>query len=405
MGIQRRIPGKRVFSRLNSFCTDKVVSDPGKPLAAIETCILVILAVIVIGTLVLLAVYHLTLRNYEEMTVNLFHSTAILVGAVLAMRGRWNAAMYIAGVGNLISTAGWLLLSHFQGISLSLPFGLDTYFIFQPIYLIIVGLLSAGIGPLVTINVVAVIFTAVFSIIGRPPEEVVQSLIAIYPLVYAIPAFMGFVIHFKKVDIGNIIHRQNIYLRESHLRMKNHIAFLSSIVSLQGEEGDFPQLKTKLVARLDAMATVQDQIHHAPVAGLIPLRKFIMQIIHGVNDDPWVGGGKILYRVESESINLPQSFGSRLGVILIELLMNAQKHAFSGRERGTVSFSASRTGHTVRLEYRDDGVGLPGGMDPEHTPSLGFALIREAVDDLKGTVSFKTSDNGLSVDVVFPDGE
>jgi len=64
-----------------------------------------------------------------------------------------------------------------------------------------------------------------------------------------------------------------------------------------------------------------------------------------------------------------------LGIIITELLTNAMKHAFSGRDGGLIVISASVKNGKVRLSVGDDGIGIPEGVSFERSTGLGIALV------------------------------
>ena len=73
------------------------------------------------------------------------------------------------------------------------------------------------------------------------------------------------------------------------------------------------------------------------------------------------------------------------GLILNELATNSLKHAFVGRERGTIEIQlTSVRNESVRLRFQDDGWGLPAGLNLDAAESLGLRLIRMLSKQLRG---------------------
>lgn len=88
-------------------------------------------------------------------------------------------------------------------------------------------------------------------------------------------------------------------------------------------------------------------------------------------------------------------------LVVNEILSNAFKHAFRGKEQGNLRVSVTRGGENIRISVWDDGIGIPGDVDVYRTTSLGFKLIRSLVMQLNGSVSV-TGDHGTKVTVEFP---
>ena len=56
----------------------------------------------------------------------------------------------------------------------------------------------------------------------------------------------------------------------------------------------------------------------------------------------------------------------------------------------------------IRVEVRDDGVGLPDGFSPERSADLGLQIVRTLVqEDLKGNLSL-TNVRGVRAVITMP---
>jgi two-component sensor histidine kinase len=79
------------------------------------------------------------------------------------------------------------------------------------------------------------------------------------------------------------------------------------------------------------------------------------------------------------------------GLILNELVSNALKHAFCGRSEAVpdaqvaVSLRGTPEGR-VCLRVRDNGTGLPAGIDWRQADSLGLRLVQMLAGQLHATV-------------------
>lgn len=90
------------------------------------------------------------------------------------------------------------------------------------------------------------------------------------------------------------------------------------------------------------------------------------------------------------------------GLILNELITNAFKHAFSGRNEGRVRISYSRhTQESERFIVEDDGRGLPEEFDPESSDSLGFQLVLSLTDQLERRIDYSGT-QGTRIELLLP---
>ena len=88
-----------------------------------------------------------------------------------------------------------------------------------------------------------------------------------------------------------------------------------------------------------------------------------------------------------------------LGLVVNEVISNALKHAFLGRERGRIDLTLSlQADHRAELVIRDDGVGhAPSGDDK----GMGRRLVRAFAQQLGDDYGYEI-DNGTRFFIRFP---
>ncbi len=103
--------------------------------------------------------------------------------------------------------------------------------------------------------------------------------------------------------------------------------------------------------------------------------------------------------VDVEPITLVLDLAIPCALIINELLTNVYKHAFP-RTGGQVRVTFAEEGGMCMLTVRDNGAGLPKGLDYRRTPSLGFQLVMVLVKQLRGTLQVDTN-GGTAVAIQF----
>ena len=103
-----------------------------------------------------------------------------------------------------------------------------------------------------------------------------------------------------------------------------------------------------------------------------------------------------------EDVSLAVGKAIPCGLILNELITNALRHAFPDGRTGMIRVElAPVDSGGLRLAVRDDGVGLPVGLDFETSPSLGLQLVRMLSKQLGAALEVR-SDGGTCVRLTVP---
>jgi two-component sensor histidine kinase len=91
------------------------------------------------------------------------------------------------------------------------------------------------------------------------------------------------------------------------------------------------------------------------------------------------------------------------GLIVNELVTNSLKHGFPKGLRGDIRVSLGHDDEgCVRLEVRDNGVGLPADFEGRRDKSLGLQLVSDLARQIGGKLTIARGDPGASFCVVLP---
>jgi PAS domain S-box-containing protein len=206
-------------------------------------------------------------------------------------------------------------------------------------------------------------------------------------------------------------------LREIHHRVKNNLAVVGSLISLQmGSITDPKALEAlnQTLSRVRTMGLLHEHLYDRRNLGAVEMGNYLDELVRLILDI--AQGHPPRVSVTAASVRMSLHRAVPCALIVNELVTNALKHAWPPSEPGTTpAAKAAAPGTEPRLEIRlaaengsvrlsvsDNGVGLPPGIDTGQIRSgLGFTLVQGLARQLDGTASF-TSDGGFSATVVFP---
>ena len=188
-------------------------------------------------------------------------------------------------------------------------------------------------------------------------------------------------------------------LREVHHRVKNNLQVISSLLSLQAAQSPDEGVRTALAesgARVQTMARVHERLYRSPSLSSLELGEHLSDLAKMVFQGNHRPGLTLDCEVDSSEADLELAIP--LGLVLNELVSNACKHAFRGRQEGRVSVRLRRESERLQLVVADDGLGLPPGLDLANPASLGLRLVQTLVKQMRATLSVQRT-AGTSVEI------
>jgi len=205
-----------------------------------------------------------------------------------------------------------------------------------------------------------------------------------------------------------LVERETL-LKEVHHRVKNNLQMMISLFALQGDRVTDPRSAAALLdsqQRLRSMALVHEQLYQSDDLARIDLAAYVTSLVGGLQT---VFGGRsgVVIDVQIGDMMLAVDTAIPGALILSELVSNAMKYAFPGGRAGRIVVGMTRStsgdgqGRLV-LSVADDGVGLPEGLDPARTATLGLQLVHILARQLRGAVVVERQ-GGTRFEIDFPE--
>ncbi len=193
-------------------------------------------------------------------------------------------------------------------------------------------------------------------------------------------------------------------VREMHHRVKNNLQMIAMLLRLQmrdGREVSGREVLTATINRILSIAAVHE-ILAAEGLHQVAIRAMLDRVVHTVTQTMAPPGFALDVRIDGDDPALPTQQATSLALVVNELLQNAMEHAFPGRSSGKVVITLAVGRDALRVEVRDDGVGLPEGFSPERSADLGLQIVHTLVqDDLKGRLTM-TNAGGVRAVITMP---
>ena len=198
------------------------------------------------------------------------------------------------------------------------------------------------------------------------------------------------------------LHEKEVLLREIHHRVKNNLQIVSSLLNLQSRKLTDAALIDVLAStrdRVKAMASVHEQLYESGDFAKIDLCEYIRNLVRMLTHAHSPAGVSVRPVFDLGSVTVDLNTAVPLSLIANELITNALKYAYSGRREGTLTIGLHADGDWNELRITDDGPGLPAGVEPSTTKTLGLRLVRDLARQIRGEVKIESTATGASVGI------
>ena len=245
---------------------------------------------------------------------------------------------------------------------------------------------------------------------------------------------------------------KDVAIREVHHRVKNNLQTISSLLRLQSRrlpKGDSRHALEEAERRVRSIAVVHEVLSR-DTADEVDFNDILPPLIRMAEDLSGIAS-PVRVTWSGDAGSMGAQVATPLAVALNELVQNAVEHAFvvpasqvpasqvtasqvtggpcqsaptpsrhragsaeAGEDEGVQQFgrghgaevhvSFRRLGDELRVQVRDNGIGLPTGFSIEATTSLGLSIVRGLVNSQLGGKIDMRNDEGTIVDLVVPVG-
>lgn len=211
-----------------------------------------------------------------------------------------------------------------------------------------------------------------------------------------------------KRGLRNSLEANELLVREIHHRMKNNLALVNGLVSLQASYardeyhgGLFEQLKH----RLASLSVLHDRLNKNDDPRKVPLRPYLHDLVNNITESLTRPDAKVRLKISVAPVSLPAKKTVPVGLIVTELLTNTHKYAATPEgipatlRVGTNNEKGESGSNELLLTYADGGPGFPDGFTLSGTDSLGLRLVDNLVKQVDGTLRLNTKTSTFSITI------
>lgn len=199
---------------------------------------------------------------------------------------------------------------------------------------------------------------------------------------------------FRQQEAERVAELKDGMLRELNHRVKNNLQSIEALIRMRLRRKPAPELED-VAQRVWAIAEVHDLLYNSRDSQRVDLAAFIQAIASNPAIVPPESGVEV--RAQTAPLEVDITRATPIALIIVEIVTNALKHAFPGRERGTVMITLRQIDGEGFVSVADDGVGLPE-TGARHS---GLRLVAGMLDQIGGRMAVER-DDGTVFRIRFP---
>lgn len=211
----------------------------------------------------------------------------------------------------------------------------------------------------------------------------------------------------ERLELEQRIREKDTMLRELQHRVKNNLQMVTALIRLEARNmPDDANVKgfDRLAGRVESLALLYRALCEEDVGEVhgeqIDLGVYLSQIASAVMRAHAVEGIHLDLQVDTWPVSINVAMPA--GLVVNELLTNALKHAFAGREGGTITLHSLVNDRGCRVVVADDGVGLAEGVSWPKAGKLGAMIVQSLRDNARARVEVTSEPGkGMRVTIFF----
>lgn len=199
------------------------------------------------------------------------------------------------------------------------------------------------------------------------------------------------------------VEEKEMLIKEIHHRVKNNLMVISSLLNLQSKyikDKEALDIFKESQNRANSMALIHERLYRSTDLKKIDFGDYIRTLATDLFRTYVSDPGRIKLNINAENLMVDINTTVPLGLIVNELITNSMKHAFPNEMSGEIDICFKKINDHFLLDVKDNGIGLPEGLDYKNTDSLGLQLVNMLVDQISGKIELKNK-NGTEFKITF----
>ena len=204
-------------------------------------------------------------------------------------------------------------------------------------------------------------------------------------------------------ELEGKVREKDVQLQELQHRVKNNLQMITALIRVEAKgvaDRSTGEGFDRLAGRVEALGLLYTALGDHGSADAVDLGVYLSAIASAVMQAHAVQGIRLDMQVDTWPVSIDVAMPA--GLVVNELLTNALKHAFTGRDGGTITLRCTSEADGCRVVVADDGVGLPEGLTWPKPGKLSALIVRSLIQNARAEIDVRSRPgDGVNVTITF----
>jgi PAS domain S-box-containing protein len=206
----------------------------------------------------------------------------------------------------------------------------------------------------------------------------------------------------EREELIRQLRDKDMLLKEVQHRVKNNLQLVVALIRLEARnerKGEKVSL-TALAGRVESLQLLYNTLSGDGASNEIDLGYYVSQISSAMMSAYAVDGIRVDLKVDYAPVSINVALS--VGLLVNELVTNAFKYAFAGRDAGVIRIGCLHEGDRYTVMVADDGVGLPDGVVWPVPGKMGALIAQTFRENTGADIKVETAPGqGFKVTMTF----
>jgi len=206
-----------------------------------------------------------------------------------------------------------------------------------------------------------------------------------------------------EIDLKSSVNEKELLIKESHHRIKNNLQLVSSLLSISMQNANDNGAKDLLIDsqnRIRSISTLHEYLYRSTALNDVNIQDYLYNFFDHLRASLSTDSHHIRIIKNINSFIVKSDLAVSLGLIANELVTNAIKYAFIGRENGIIVIDIKKENDFILFKVKDDGSGMDKKIDFKNAETLGLQIIYSLVMQHNGSMECNVN-NGTEFCIKF----